>query len=60
MRATAGVYTPLGLDEFELCHPVDGTDFEEIAVTINGMPRQSSWKPMSMQLVRSDQGQDLL
>lgn len=60
MRATAGIYTPLGLGDFELCHPVNGDDFERINLEINGTSRHAGWKPISMQLIHSDEGQQLV
>ena len=59
MRSELGIYTPLGLDGYELCHPVRQDDFETINVELNGAPRQSSWKPISMRLIREDEGQKL-
>jgi hypothetical protein len=59
MKAKAGIYTPLGLDGYELCHPVNQDDFERINVEVNGTPRQSDWKPIHMRLVHDDQGQQL-
>jgi hypothetical protein len=60
MTAKAGIYTPLGLDDFELCHPINGQDFERINLEINGAPRQSSWEPIPMRLVHNDEGRRLL
>ena len=60
MRATVGIYTPLGLDGFELCHPVCQDDYARINVEIDGMPRQSNWKPIPVRLVRNDEGQELV
>lgn len=59
MRSKHGVYTPLGQNGFELCHPVGKDDFELINVEINGAPRQSCWKPISIRLIREDGGQKL-
>lgn len=60
MSANVEIYTPLGLDGYELCHPVRKDDFETINVAIDGTPRQSGWKPIPVKLVRSDEGQDLV
>ncbi len=60
MRAKAGVYTPLGLDGFELCHPVHQRDFERINIEVNGTPRQPSWEPVPVHLVHIDQGRELV
>lgn len=54
------LYTPLGLDNFELCHPVDEGDFETINLLINGEPRQATWEPLPVRLIRKDQGRKLL
>ena len=60
MSANVEIYTPLGLDGYELCHPVRKEDFETINVAIDGTPRQSGWKPIPVKLVHSDEGQDLI
>lgn len=60
MKSRSGVYAPLGLDGYELCHPVMQADFERINVEINGTPRQSAWKPIPMRLVRDDAGKKLV
>lgn len=54
------IYTPLGLDGFELCHPVSQDDFERINVEVNGTPRRPRWKPIPVQLVRNDEGRKLV
>ena len=59
MKARAGIYTALGLDDFELCHPVSGDDFEKISVEINGTPRSANWKPISMHRIHKDEGRTL-
>lgn len=59
MSAKPGIYTPLGLDGYELCHPVKQDDFETINVEVNGVSRQASWRPIPMRLVREDGKQKL-
>ena len=54
------IYTPLGLDDYELCHPVDPDDFETITDQINGQPRQKTWTPIAMTLIHEDEGRTLL
>lgn len=60
MRTKVGIYTPLGSDGFELCHPVDQNDFERIHVEVNGTPRQSRWRPIPVRLVRTNLGHQLV
>jgi hypothetical protein len=58
-KAGIGIYLPLGVDGFELCHPVAEVDFEKISREIDGTPRSSSWAPISVRLVKKDRGVDL-
>lgn len=60
MKSMAGIYTPLGLDGYELCHPVDQNDFERINVQVNGMSRLLDWKPPRMRLFRTNEGRALI
>jgi hypothetical protein len=60
MKSKVGIYTPLGLDAYELCHPVRQDDFESIYVAINGKPRLSGWKPIPMQLIHDNDGHKLI
>lgn len=60
MSANAGIYTPLGLDGYELCHPTRMDDFETINIAIDGTPRQSGWKQIPVKLIRNDEGEDLV
>jgi hypothetical protein len=53
------IYVPLPAADAELCHPVDGDDFERINVTINGVPRAAEWVPLRMQLIGMDEGRPL-
>lgn len=53
------IFMPSRTSGYELCHPIDEDDFETITLLINGQPRQSSWKPVAMQLIRSDRGRVL-
>jgi hypothetical protein len=45
---------------YELCQPEDQCDFERINVLINGSERRQTWLPISMRIVREDQGERLL
>lgn len=60
MKEKPGIYIPVGRDGFELCHPISQGDFERINVEINGTPRQSKWQPISVKLVRNDEGRELV
>src|SRR4051812_32885843 len=53
------IYSVLGAERYELCHPVSSTDFETIDVLVNGESRTVGWKPLAMQIVRKDQGRQL-
>jgi hypothetical protein len=59
MTTHSGIYTPLGAEDCELCHPVDKKDFEQINISIDGTARQASWKPIRMRLIRQDEGRNL-
>lgn len=59
MKSKLAIYTPLGRDGYELCHPVNQDDFETINIEVNGTPRRSSWKPIPMRLIHEDEGQKL-
>lgn len=59
MTSTPGIYTPLGTDGCELCHPIHQVDFERINVWIDGTARQASWKLIQMRIVREDEGKSL-
>jgi hypothetical protein len=60
MKTTASIYTPVGLNGYELCHPVGQDDFERINVEVNGTPALSGWMPIPMRIVREDEGQELV
>src|SRR5688572_26157927 len=59
MKTPPGIYTPLGLDRYELCRPVRKEDFERISVEVSGAPRRDDWTPIPMQLIREDEGKKL-
>ena len=55
-----GLYTPLGLDGYQLCHPINTDDFEKIITEINGTLQRSSWRPIPMRLIHKDEGKTLI
>ena len=59
MGSAPGVYAPLGMEGYELCHPEDPDDFERINVEVDGTPRRSTWDPVTVRLIRKDEGQQL-
>ena len=54
------IYEPISCDNYELCHPIDPDDFETINVQINGESREADWIPISVRLIREDEGRKLL
>lgn len=58
-KSKPGIYTALGAEGFELCHPVNKEDYERINVEIGGTPRQASWNPIPVRLIREDEGKAL-
>lgn len=59
MTLKKGFYTPLGAEGFEICHPVNDSDFETIIAKINGIPCGPAWKIISMKLVNADDSEAL-
>ncbi len=57
--AKPGIYEPLGMDGYELCHPVVKGGFEQISILMNGTPRLPSWRGIQMQIVKKDRGKRL-
>jgi hypothetical protein len=53
------IYWPIDRNGFELCHPVDGKDFESFSTLINGHPRRHSWTPIKVKVIREDRGRRL-
>jgi hypothetical protein len=53
------IYRPLKSLNFELCHPVDPSDFFRLNELIAGTPRQSSWQPIRVELIRENLGTPL-
>jgi hypothetical protein len=58
-KSKPGIYKPLGANGFELCHPLDKEDYERLNIEIGGTSLQASWKPISVQLIREDEGRAL-
>jgi hypothetical protein len=53
------IYEPLNEEGYELCHPIDDSDFFTIAELCNGAALAKTWKPLEMKLVRVDYGKQL-
>lgn len=60
MKALLAIYTPLGADGYELCHPTNPDDFERINSEVNGVSRRSKWDPIHMDILREDEGKQLI
>jgi hypothetical protein len=54
-----GIYMPLGMEGFELCHPIHEEDFEKINIEINGKSKVNEWDPVSMELIQKENGKPL-
>ncbi len=55
----AGIYVPQAAEGFEFCHPERQEDFETLHVTLDGTPRQATWRSPPMRLIREDEGRSL-
>lgn len=53
------IYKPLGIDGYELCHPVRDDDFETFNRLINGALSAEDWMPVRVEIIRSDMGTKL-
>ena len=53
------VFDGLGAEGFELCHPDDERDFEVVRSKVSGMPQGPTWNPISVHLVKLDEGRKL-
>lgn len=60
MNDALAIYTPLGAEGYELCHPVNPDDFERVNVEVNGVSRRSGWRPPQMEIVQDDEGKQLI
>ena len=45
------IYVPLGIEDGELAHPLNTSDFESFDLLIDGTSRIASWKPLRMALI---------
>jgi hypothetical protein len=49
------IYVPAPFEQYELCHPTNHADFENIIVQLNGtMPH--TWQPIKMEIIHEDEG----
>ena len=53
------VYDPLNSDDSELCHPIRNQGFDEVREWIQGVPRSNDWQPITVELIREDEGEVL-
>jgi hypothetical protein len=54
------IYKIVSDEKYELCHPSNQDDFERINLTINGTSCGDTWVPITMDLIREDEGKMLL
>ena len=54
------IFEPIVADGCELCHPIDSDDFNVFARLINGVSRNSTWRPIPMKLVSQEEGVEAL
>jgi hypothetical protein len=54
------VYLACGVDGYELCQPLSRGDYEVINVQVNGISRESGWRPIRVRMVRQDEGRPLV
>ena len=60
MTSKVGIYTPLGLDGYELCHPVGEGGYESVNVEVNGTSRLTNWEPIAVELIHENAGKKLV
>jgi hypothetical protein len=53
------LYVPRQAGGFEFCHPERSSDFQTIKLLIDGTPRGSTWRPISMRLIDEEHGESL-
>jgi hypothetical protein len=53
------IYSIVGAEGFQLCHPADDADYHTIDALIDGTPRARTWRPIRMRLVNFDCGRKL-
>lgn len=53
------IYTPIGEDGYEFCHPINDKDFDTISTLINGRPSADTWRPVAVKIITDDNGTHL-
>src|SRR5262245_13171518 len=53
------IFKPINQESFQLCHPIDSSDYEKIADEIDGTVRQATWRSIRMKLINEDEGEHL-
>jgi hypothetical protein len=53
------VFSVIGAEGFQFCHPEDEADFDTIDALVNGTPRAKTWRPIRMRLINEDGAQRL-
>lgn len=56
---SSGIYLPLGMEGFELCHPIKQDDFEKIYSEIDGVRKSEAWVRVPVQLIHEDENKPL-
>jgi len=59
-RAEIEIFTALGTDGCQLCHPDQSDTWNVIRTLVNGERRADAWLPLAVHLVRSDEGKRLV
>ena len=59
MTAQTIIYRPTPPEDVEMCHPSNTEGFEIILTMLNGTPRQATWTPVEVHIVRENQGRKL-
>ncbi|XDD51447.1 DUF1629 domain-containing protein [Leptospira sp. WS92.C1] len=58
-KKTTTFYLPFSLEGYELCHPVEPFDFENLILQVNGIPRATAWRPIDAKVIHKDEGRKL-
>ncbi|HZI13767.1 MAG TPA: DUF1629 domain-containing protein [Myxococcus sp.] len=48
------IFDPLGMDAYELAHPVNSEDFRTLRELLSGVPQRATWVPIHMEVVREE------
>lgn len=59
MNSKLNIYTALGADGYELCQPIDSEGFARFRFETDGVPKQSIWKPIPVQIFHRERRQKL-